>query len=388
MPILWRTYATVCLTAAVLLPALPAWAHKSSDAYLSFTVEGEALRQRLDVGLRDLDRALDLDADTDGRLTWREVRSRWGEIERLADASVQAAVGDRACEPGPFGPARLVDHGDGTYAVLERPLRCPPSAAALTVDYRLFETLDAGHRGLVRVVDGAGGPGGATVLVPGAGPQPVGAAPGGADRPHGLRAFLGFVAEGMHHIAIGLDHILFLASLLMVAVWRREGSGWVPRSDRRGAWIETLQLVTAFTLAHSVTLALAASGLVDPPSRWVESLIALSVVLAALDNLRPFLPGPRWRMAAVFGLVHGLGFAGPLQDLGLRGGELVMPLLGFNLGVELGQLALVALLLPLMVAARGSPFYRLAVVRGGSVAVAALATVWVLERSLEVGLTG
>jgi hypothetical protein len=94
--------------------------------------------------------------------------------------------------------------------------------------------------------------------------------------------------------------------------------------------------------------------------------------------------GPRWIMVSVFGLVHGFGFAGPLQDLGLRQAELALPLLGFNLGVELGQLALVASLLPLAIRLRCEHWYRQAVVRAGSLAIAGLALAWTLERSLLV----
>src|SRR6185436_2594869 len=101
-----------------------------------------------------------------------------------------------------------------------------------------------------------------------------------------------------------------------------------------------------------------ASGIIDPPAAVVESLIALTVLLAAIDNLRPFVPGPRWGMVDLFGLVHGVGFAGPLKDLGLRGSELVMPLLGFNLGVELGQLVVVAVLLPPALLLRDRAAYR------------------------------
>jgi hypothetical protein len=136
-------------------------------------------------------------------------------------------------------------------------------------------------------------------------------------------------------------------------------------------------------VAHSLTLALAASGVLAPPSRWIESLIAASVLVAALDNLRPFLHRPRWIMVALFGLVHGFGFAGPLQALGLAKGNLAVPLLGFNLGVEIGQLAVVALLLPLACLLRDTPAYRRGVVRGGSTAIACIALVWMAERSLD-----
>jgi hypothetical protein len=104
------------------------------------------------------------------------------------------------------------------------------------------------------------------------------------------------------------------------------------------------------------------------------------VLVAAIDNLKPFLPGPRWVTVAIFGLVHGFGFAGPLQDLGLQGRDLAWPLLGFNLGVEAGQLIVVALLLPLAMAVRTSLGYRRWVVQPGSALVAVLALVWTVER--------
>lgn len=374
-----------------------ALAHQASDAFLQLAVDGRTVDQRIDIALSDIDRDLVLDADGDGRLSWGEVRRRWADIERLADAGVHVTADGAACAVASSGPPMLEDHGDGRHAVVRRTLDCGAPVRVLAVDYRLFAATDPTHRGMVRLAGSGGAP--AAVLVPGAGVQRFTVAADdarlgadtsggtGADDRTGLaadaRAFAGFVAEGMHHIAIGLDHILFLVTLLMVAVWRREGPGWAPLRQARSAWGETFRLVTAFTVAHSITLGLAAAGMLAPPSRWVESLIAFSVLLAALDNLRPFMPGPRWAMAAVFGLVHGFGFAGPLQDLGLQQGAIALPLLGFNLGVELGQLALVAVLLPIAIALRRAPWYRLGVVRGGSAAVAVLALTWTLERSLD-----
>lgn len=355
-----------------------AQAHKASDAYLHWQVEGSRVQQRIDIALRDLDRELALDADDDGKLDWGEVRRRWPDIERLAAQGVVVTADGQPCALQATSAPQLDEHSDGRYAVLERTLHCASAVQVLEVDYRLFERSDATHRGIARI-PGAAQDG--VVLVPAAGVQRF--VVNEAGRAPALRTFAGFVAEGMRHIASGLDHVLFLVTLLMVAVWRRSGTGWVPRRTAASAWAETLRLVTAFTVAHSLTLGLAAAGLVAPPARWVESLIAASVLVAALDNLWPIVCGPRWIMVSVFGLVHGLGFAGPLQDLGLRRGELMLPLLGFNLGVELGQLTLVAVLLPLAIVVRGTRWYRQAVVGGGSVAIAGLALVWTLQRSLE-----
>jgi HupE / UreJ protein len=372
----------ILLATALALAAPPARAHQASDAYITWQVADTRVDQRVDLSLIDLDRALDLDADGDAQLTWGEVRSRWADLEALVDSGVQlAADGGPPCAVVSRGTPQLESHGQVQHAVLTRTLQCAAPVRQLRVDYRLFATTDATHRGLAQARQ-AGAPTDAApttaVLTPGRSAT----LDLGQPRP----GFLGFVAEGMHHIAIGLDHILFLVTLLMVAVWRREGRDWSPREGAGAAWRETLRLVTAFTVSHSLTLGLAAAGVLAPPARVVETLIAASVLLAALDNLRPFVPGPRWIMVSLFGLAHGFGFAGPLQELGLARGELALPLLGFNLGVELGQLAIVALLLPLACLWRATPLYRLAVVRGGSAAVALLALGWTLQRALDLPL--
>jgi hypothetical protein len=176
------------------------------------------------------------------------------------------------------------------------------------------------------------------------------------------------------HIFAGLDHILFLLALLLPAVLVRGGAP-VPRFAPAAK--EVLRVVTAFTVAHSLTLALAALGVVTPPARLVETGIALTVVAAAVCNLAG-LGVARWPLAFYLGLLHGFGFSGALGDLGA--GDLELALLGFNLGVELGQAAIVALFLPLAFAARGTWAYRRLVLAGGSVAVALVALAWTAER--------
>lgn len=369
-----------------------ACAHAASDAYLTLRIHGDRIEQRLDIALRDLDRELVLDADGNGALTWGEVRRRWDDIVGLADQGVQLRPEGAVCTALAVALPALDEHVDTRHAVLQRSWRCSGVPTALVLDYRLFATSDPTHRGIARIVGiapaaGAGGPAATQttrVLVAGAPAATILLGAGGASP----RDALDFFANGLHHIAIGLDHVLFLVTLLLVAVWRRGETvtGWVPREQARSAWAEALRLVTAFTVAHSLTLALAAGGVLAPPSRWVESLIAVSVFVAAVDNLCPFLPGPRWITVAAFGLVHGFGFAGPLQELGLRGAGLAVPLLAFNLGVEAGQLLLVLALLPLALAARRSVAYRRWIVRPVSAVVALLATSWTLERALALPL--
>ncbi|MFC6521419.1 HupE/UreJ family protein [Undibacterium arcticum] len=119
------------------------------------------------------------------------------------------------------------------------------------------------------------------------------------------------------------------------------------------------------------------------PSRWVESAIAASVVLAALNNLFPLVQGKRWVVAFAFGLIHGFGFASVLTDLGLPQSALLLALVGFNLGVEIGQLAIVSVFLPLAYAMRRTRFYRSAVVTFGSGLIVLIATVWLVERVFD-----
>jgi hypothetical protein len=146
------------------------------------------------------------------------------------------------------------------------------------------------------------------------------------------------------------------------------------------------KIVTAFTLAHLITLSLAALGIVSLPSRWIESAIAFSVVLDALNNLFPIVARGRWIAAFGFGLVHGFGFAGALQDLGLPSGSLALSLAGFNVGVEIGQLVIVAIFLPVAFALRSTWTYRRVLMAGGSAAIATMAGVWLIERAFEVPL--
>ena len=203
--------------------------------------------------------------------------------------------------------------------------------------------------------------------------------PGGPDVPAGPGAFVSFLGHGWRHILGGHDHLLFLCALVLGA---------------RSAW-GLVQVVTAFTLAHSSTLALAALGVARPPTRLIESAIAASVVYAALLNLRRGDPAAasttpsrhaaarRVAMPLAFGLVHGFGFANALGELGLTGSALVAPLVGFNLGVEAGQLVAVAVFLPVAFVLRRTTFYRHGVVPVGSVGIALVAMAWLVDRAFD-----
>jgi hypothetical protein len=368
----------LALLALCFACVLPAQAHKASDSYLSLAVQGEKIDGQWDIALRDLEMAVGLDANDDAAITWDEVRARHEAIGAYALARLKLSSDARACTLRVS--EHLIDsHTDGAYAVLRLQGACPEPVATLSVDYNLLFDVDPQHKGLLKLTHGATTS--TAIFAPDARSQALQVA-----APARWRQFADYVKHGVWHIWIGFDHILFLVSLLLPAVLIRRDGQWQGRETLRASVIDVLKIVTAFTLAHSLTLSLAALGALSLPSRLVESLIAASVILAALNNLWPLVH--RWRalVAFGFGLIHGFGFASVLADLGLAQGALVLSLVGFNVGVELGQLAIVALFLPLAYLLRRGLFYRRVVMAGGSALIAVIAIVWLAERAFDLKL--
>lgn len=360
------------------LTAWPANAHKPSDSYLTIMQAQGQLAGRWDIALRDLEYAIGLDADGDGAITWGELRARHADIAAYALARLAVAADGNTCTLR-VDDQQVEAHSDGMYTALALAIDCPRAPAQLTLRYTLFGDLDPQHRGLLKLT--AGGATRSAVLAPGGTAQNF-----ELGQPSGWSAFVDFVREGMWHIWIGFDHILFLLSLLLPAVLVWRARAWQPAPDFRSTLWDVFRVVTSFTVAHSITLTLATVGFVSLPSRWVESAIAASVVVAALNNLRPAVLGRRWVVAFGFGLIHGFGFASVLADLALPREALALALAGFNVGVELGQLAIVGLFLPLAYALRRTALYRRWVMAGGSLAIALLAALWLIERAFDIKL--
>ncbi|MFD0737825.1 HupE/UreJ family protein [Lysobacter koreensis] len=370
---------------AWLAVAAPARAHTLSVAHLDIQVPDDAapIRVELDLALRDIALSLPLDANRDERITWGELRALHGELEPWARSGLALSTRSGACTLHPAGLATR-RYDDGAYATLQWTARCP-DAGAPKVAYRLLMDRDPQHRALLTVRRGERVS--ASVLRA----SDRGAPANGRDAAAALAArtvsegsrgqvFADFLREGVHHILIGYDHLAFLLCLLLPAALLRRGDHWQPAPGLRSGFVHVLGIVTAFTLAHSVTLTLAALGWVTPAGRVVEAAIAASVLLAALNNVWPVVTRRLWLVGFGFGLVHGFGFAGALGELGLPDGARLRALLGFNLGVELGQLAVVALLLPLLFALRRHGWYSRWVLPGLSLAVAGLAGWWLWQR--------
>jgi hypothetical protein len=269
------------------------------------------------------------------------------------------------------------EHTDGNYAVLYFDGKCPAAEGVFSIQYSLLFDIDTQHRGLLNLdLDGIKH---SAVLGPqNASQQFTALASSGVQ-------FLQYVTEGIWHIWIGFDHILFLLCLLLPAVLVQGSSKTNHTSDIKRVAMGVLGIVSAFTLAHSITLSLAALEILELPSRWVESAIAGSVIYVAARNLTGSFEG-RWQTAFLFGLIHGFGFASVLTALRLPTQSLALSLVGFNVGVELGQLVIVGVFLPLAFLLRKSKFYYVVVFRGGSWIALLVALGWFIERAFQVSV--
>lgn len=209
--------------------------------------------------------------------------------------------------------------------------------------------------------------------------------------------FMAMVKSGIYHIWIGLDHILFLIALLIPSVivykpkdprrkWMRiKYTDFTTQDSFKTALWSVVKIITIFTLAHSVTLSLAALGVINLSSRLVESIIAVSIAMAAYHNITPFLNKKEWLIILIFGLFHGFGFASVLAEQS-RGGEyLVYSLIGFNIGVEIGQLTIIFLAFPILFFLSKMKSYN-AIVVGFSLILIGISTYWVIERAFDVDL--
>jgi len=318
----------VVMLALLLLSSSPALAHDQSFSYADVRWNKDRLEIVLSVHRDDAAPALGIADPTS--LTRPEVLERYrGRLAQILLSQFHARSGGHEIALVPAGATvRPERHAVALRFVtpLDRPL------GALTIEARLFPTTPQ-HETFLNVYE-SGRLTRQDVLT--------------ADRPvtelyargpEGILAVLAtFIRAGIHHIFIGPDHILFIVGLLLLG-------GGIGR---------VLKVATAFTLAHSITLASAALGLVHISSRIVEPLIALSIVYVGIENLRPRKTGRDWRMriAFGFGLIHGFGFASVLREFGLPHEALAWSLLGFNLGVEVGQACIVLAVTPVLYALR------------------------------------
>jgi len=368
----------ILAAAALMAATAAASAHTQSYGFLTVTRGEASLDGRIELAVRDLDTAYDLDADRDGKIAWGEYRTRETELGNAVLAGISMGPEGSPCDLI-AEPALTDSRGGETYIVIPFRSTCPKTSAPFRIGYDLMFNIDAQHRGLVAVTEA--GETRSFVVTPGAAAISLGGTAAGTA---GL--FFSFIGHGTHHIWIGYDHILFLITLLLGTLAAHWPAGRMTAGKLKPALTAAVKVVTAFTLSHSLTLALAALGILRIPIALTESLIAATISLAALNNIWPVISRRLWLVALCFGLIHGVGFANVLADLGLPRDSLLAALLAFNIGVELGQLTIVFAVLPLAALVLSYLMMGRAALPAANLAIAAVGAAWFTTRAFGIVL--
>jgi len=343
-------------------------AHQLSTAYLTLQSEKQPqFNGTWQVPVNDLEQAIAFDLNQDGQIAWHEVKAKRNAINDYMQQHITATVAEQHCLLQSNAAMKLDSHFNQPYLVLPLNINCPEQGA-LTLNYTGLFDLDANHKVIVTVNE-------QTRVTSMSKTQQIFDSTSSSY----LETFNQYVYQGVLHIWLGPDHILFLIALLLTCVLVRKNNKWQGVDSKAHIFKHTAWIVTAFTLAHSITLTATAMNLLAPNSRWVELGIAISVLFAALNNIWPLVVRLGW-VTFAFGLLHGMGFASVLGELGLSSDYQLLSVLAFNLGVEIGQLAILAVALPLLMLARNHNWYQKWVMPAGSIAIALIAVQWSIER--------
>lgn len=393
----FKFYTLLLVLFAAILPATLD-AHEPDHSYLYMRIYGEAIGGRVEVTGEDINQAFGLNINEE--LDAAELSQYLPRLQEYIKNQVRFASGDKQyeikfSEPDILSLDETVDflrcHFDlvGVETVPEK----------LDIEYNVFLDESETQRGVLIIeYNWKAGIVNNQAL--------INTVFGGAKRTETLtladkgiwKGFVALVKLGIWHIWIGLDHILFIIALILPAVVRRrkeeEYTGladdsyskeWAPVQKFGPAFFYILKIITFFTIAHSITLALAALEVVTLPSQLVETIIALSIALAALHNITPIFKAKEWIIAFVFGLFHGFGFASVLGEKGLSGDFMVLSLLGFNVGVEIGQVLIICLAFPVLFLLRPYKIYP-KILFFGSILLIFISLYWGIERGFDVDL--
>lgn len=363
-----------------LLLARPVHAHQGSAKYIETSKSGHEVTVHVDVEAIDAALALGLGVE----LHADALRTHGALIGQWLARGLTVRDERGRCPGSPKAPTLLRRDGTG-YVGLDIVYRCSVNAQTVTLHDATIFADDPEHEVFVTAHTQTGTQ--AHVLRAREQTATLSAPPSA------WATAKTFVGEGARHLVTGTDHLLFVLSLVLVAgllLPSASASRQTSRRRLRDALHDVTIVVTSFTVGHSMSLALASLGLAALPSAWVEFAIAATIVYVAILNVaRPHPPDPARRRVRValalgFGLIHGFGFSSVLGEMGLPTHHRILALASFNLGIELAQLAFVALaFIPLSLWARYPHLYRRGAVQGGSLAIATVGCVWLAERSLN-----
>jgi hypothetical protein len=344
------------------------------ENFITFDFNDTQPQVLVDFESDNLEKFIMIDSNDNGIVSWKELYAKKTEIEDFVLKHIDISIDGTTCQ------TKVTDYEvyrrvHQSYIKLHLSLSCPLPKEKINLKYNLFFDIDKDQKAFVKLTENNNKP-----RIMSARKKEVTLS---LEKTSLWEAFKSFLIEGIWHIWIGFDHILFLLMLLIPSVYTVQR---VPREHFSDVLKEIFKITTAFTLAHSVTLALSVTDIIKLNVTFIEVTIALSVLFTALNNIFSFTKKKTWMIAFAFGLIHGFGFANVLHELIDKKSDFVGMLLGFNLGVEIGQLVIVLALLPLLFMLRKSRFYKHFIMIGFSTITALIAILWAIERAFNLSI--
>jgi len=353
----------------LLIQLQPAFAHPPGLSSTDITVKPDKLDVKVTFAIQDIEAFVTMDTDGDADVTDAELEAAKPHIANYVASELKILLDGTETKANATNKVSF-DKLNNTTIELNFPGN-PKSS--IGIESKLLGKLPADHKEYITVKDAVGHELGKKMLTPKANTLEINletnAAPANENQP--TSTFTDFLKLGVEHILTGYDHLLFLFSLLVVT---------------RSFW-PAIKIITFFTIAHSITLALAGMNLVDIPSSIIEPLIAATIVYVGLENIvrkDKVTTKQRCILTFFFGLIHGFGFAGVLREMGISSIEtgILVPLFSFNLGVELGQITVASIVLPLIWWLHGKETIDKYLVPVGSVLTCLAGGYWLLERTI------
>ncbi len=383
LPLIWRGYLAKLGLFLLLAWSSVAHAHRFNESYIYFDVTERTLSGRVEITLHDLTRIKQKSKSVESKLTKTQIVDQKEEFIDYFQDRLKVSHDGQPLELE-FNSISFFGTKGRTYAQFYFDvLGVETTPVTIVLSYRgMFEDVDPTHRGFALIgsnTRNAMDENEAYVsLIFSAGDGEKELYLNDEPTKDIARTFFKF---GVWQMLLGWGHVLFLVPLLLGAVMRSDSGQWLPAESLGDGVRETAKIVTAFTIAHTATLWIATLTGVTLPNMLVIAGIFLSIAVVAAGNLTARIEAASWKLVALFGIVHGFGFANALDQLGLEPARIALGLGSFNFGIEIGQLALILLLFPIFFALRKLTAYRLVGLKGGSVLAIVLALLWFFGHS-------
>ena len=348
------------------------------ENYITIDFQASHPKMILDFESDNLDQFIILDTNENGLISWKEIKAKKDEIANFVLPHLKISTDGELCQNS-LTNFEVYRRAHQSYIKLHIDLLCSSPKTETKLFYDLFFDVDKGQKVFLTLKDQNS----SQPMILSSRTREITIKTKHASA---FQSFINFLTEGIWHIWTGFDHILFLLMLLIPSVIYYHQKKIKPQNSLKKILIAVLKIVTAFTIAHSITLALSILDIVNINMKFIEISIALSVLFTALNNIFVFMKTKIWILAFGFGLIHGFGFANALKEMTLKSSELIYSLVGFNLGVEVGQLAIVIVVVPLIFLTRHSKFYRYMILYGLATFTAIISLLWSYERYFDISI--